>query len=78
MKENEAMGEYFNALKEHFKEQRQKRNDKWEPILIEKGCIKKSDGVYEKGDWLIYPTKGFVMHKKKNKKRMSINQWMMK
>ena len=70
------IGDHFRDLKPHFKEMRQIKKNKFEPLLIEAGCIKKSDGVYEKDDWFIYPTKGFAMNKRKTSERMSIDKFL--
>lgn len=63
------MREIFDVMREQYKERCSKRNDKYEPMLIQLGAIKKSDGVYEIGDYFCYPTKGFAMHKKSYKKK---------
>lgn len=75
------MKEIFDYMKEYNKEQKQLRNEKYLPIILELGAIQKSDGVYElkdkKGqDWFVYPTKGFCMHKKNSKKRISVNDFI--
>lgn len=63
------MGEIFNAMKEHNKKTRIKRNEKYEPLLKKLGAIKKADGVWEYStDWFCYPTKGFAMNKRTYKK----------
>ena len=63
------MGEIFNAMKEHNKKMRIKRNEKFEPLLIELGAEMKSGSIYQIGDWFCYPTKGFAMHKKTYEKK---------
>ena len=68
-----TMADIFNAERVEFKKRCEKRNNKYEPRLIEAGAIKKSDAVYELNGWLCYPTKGFAMLKKDNAFRTSIN-----
>lgn len=63
------MKEIFEAMREHNKERRKQRNEKFEPMLIDIGAVEKSSGVYEFGDYFCYPTKGFAMHKKSYKKQ---------
>lgn len=63
------MREIFDAMKEHNNKVRIKRNEKFEPLLIEIGAIMKSCSVYQYEDWFCYPTKGFAMHKKTYKKK---------
>lgn len=72
------MAEYFNDLKEINKQKREKRNEKYEPQLIELGAIEKSSGVYELNGWFCYPTKGFAMNKYNTKQRMSLNEFIKK
>lgn len=62
------MREIFDLMKEQYKQRCSKRNEKFEPTLIDIGAIKKSNGVYECGEYFCYPTKGFAMHKKSYKK----------
>lgn len=69
---------FYKERKERYKERCVKRNEKYEPKIIEIGAIKKSDGVYQYGDWFLYPTKGFVMNKFNTKKRMRINRFIKK
>lgn len=63
-------------LRQYYRDKklRMKRNEKWEPRLIEIGAIKKSDGIYEINGWFCYPTKGFAMNKENNKKRIRISR----
>lgn len=63
------LGEMWREQRELYKQRCKNRNDKFEPILIELGAIKKSEAVYIIGDYLCYPTKGFAMHKKTYKKK---------
>jgi len=70
------MGDFFREQKEYVKEKRQEKNDKYEPQLINMGAIKKSCAVYEFGDWLCYPTKGFAMNKKNVKERMGLDKFI--
>lgn len=70
------MAEYFNDLKEINRQKREKRNEKFEPQLIELGAIKKSSGVYELDGWFCYPTKGFAMNKYNTKQRMSLDKFI--
>ena len=69
------MGDIFRANDEFYKERRAKRAAKFEPVLKEIGAEFKSEGVYMLGDYLLYPTKGFAMHKKTYKK-MSLNKFI--
>ena len=62
------MKEYFDAMREHARQKALERNNKYEPLLIAKGAIQKSDSVYMLGDYLCYPTKGFAMHKRSYEK----------
>lgn len=70
------MGDFFREQKEYIKEKRQIKNNKYEPQLISMGAIKKSCGVYEFGDWLCYPTKGFAMNKRKTKERVYLDKFI--
>lgn len=70
------MGDFFREQKEYAKEKRQEKNNKYEPQLISMGAIKKSCAVYEFGEWLCYPTKGFAMNKKNAKERMGLDKFM--
>lgn len=70
------IGDFFREQKEYIKEKRQEKNDKYEPQLISMGAIKKSCAVYEFGDWLCYPTKGFAMNKKNVKERMGLDKFI--
>lgn len=72
------MAEYFNDLKEINKQKREKRNEKYEPQLIEIGAIEKSSGVYELNGWFCYPTKGFAMNKYNSKQRMNLDKFINK
>lgn len=72
------MAEYFNYLKEINRQKREKRNEKYEPQLIELGAIEKSSGVYEFNGWFCYPTKGFVMNKYNAKQRMNLDKFIKK
>lgn len=72
------MTEYFNDLKEINKQKREKRNEKYEPQLIELGVIEKSSGVYEFNGWFCYPTKGFAMNKYNSKQRMNLDKFINK
>lgn len=70
------MAEYFNAMKKHNKEVRQKKNEKYYTKFLELGAIEKSDGVLFYNGWFLYPTKGFTMNSVKNKKRMSLDKFI--
>lgn len=70
------LSEYWNDYKLHQKEQKEKRNNIYEPILIRAGAEKRSDGVYILGNWLCYPTKAFCMHKKNFRKRKNIEAFL--
>lgn len=66
------LAEYYRLLDEKEKQRRAKRNEKWEPLLIEAGATKKAAGIYELLNWFCYPTKGFAMNKyDKEKIRLS-------
>ena len=52
------MAEDFKELSEIRQEQREKRAEKWLPILHEKGAKELTCGVYRLGDWDFYPYKG--------------------
>ena len=63
------MGEIFNAMKEHNKEVRIKKKNKYVPLLEKIGAKNKVGEIWEYGtDWFCYPTKGFAMHKRTYKK----------
>ncbi|NCC99885.1 MAG: hypothetical protein EOL95_09345 [Bacteroidia bacterium] len=70
------------AFREHCKHLKEvvhpKRSAKYEPLLIESGAVKKSDGIYELNGWLCYPTKGFAMNKANHHKRTSITKVLIK
>lgn len=70
------MGDIFREMKEITKEKRKKRNEIYEPKLIELGAIKKSEAVYELDEWFCYPTKGFCMNKKNNKQKMGLDKFI--
>ena len=70
------LAEFWKDSKEAFKDRCQKRNNKFEPELIEIGAVKKSSGVYEKDDWFCYPTKGFAMNKRNSRQRMSLTKFI--
>lgn len=72
------MGEIFRDMREHNKQVREKRKNKYEPLLEQIGAELKSDSVYQFKDWFLYPTKGFAMNKYNSKKRMSINDFIKK
>ena len=65
--------EFWQIEKEEFKKRCEKRNNNYEPRLIELGAIKKSDAVYEYDGFFCYPTKGFAMEKKKHKNRIGLD-----
>ena len=73
-----TLSEFWKENKIAYKERCKKRNDKYEPLIISIGAVKKAEAVYELGDWFIYPTKGFVMNKKDTRKRMRINRFVKK
>ena len=72
------MGEIFRDLKEYQKQKRNERNEKYYPQLIKLGAIEKSAGVLELEGWFLYPTKGFAMNKKNNKKRINLDNFIQK
>lgn len=57
------MAEYFEIYAEIHRKKRQKRRERFEPLIEALGAIPKSDGVYMLGDWFLYPTKGFAMNR---------------
>lgn len=63
------LAEFWKEKRLAYKEKCSKRNDKYEPMLVAIGAVKKSEAVYEFGDYFCYPTKGFAMHKKSYKKK---------
>lgn len=70
------MGEVFQAMREHNKLVREKKNERFEPRLQKINAIEKSNGVYEKDGWFCYPTKGFAMNKKNTQQRMNLNKFI--
>lgn len=62
------MGDIFRENKEFIKLRRRERAEKFIPVLKKLGAEEKSDGVWQIADHFCYPTKGFAMHKKTNKK----------
>lgn len=70
------MREYFDDMKEIYRQRKADRNTKFEPQLIELGAILKSEAVYELNDWLCYPTKGFAMNKRDTKQRMQLQKFI--
>lgn len=70
------MREYFNAMREAYDQRRTKRNEKFEPQLIELGAVLKSAAVYELNGWLCYPTKGFAMNKYNYKERKQLQKFI--
>ena len=70
------MGDSFNAMREHTKKIREKNKLKWTGRLLAIGAETKCSGVYQDKDWLIYPTKNFVMDRFNTDKRMSIKEFM--
>lgn len=67
--------EGFRIMEEIRANERHERFIKYEPLIKEVGAIKTSEGVYMKDNYLIYPTKGFVMDKRTYKKK-SIDIWL--
>lgn len=70
------MGDIFRDNNEIIKERRQKKNEHFEPLLKEIGAIEKSQGVWMLDDWLLYPTKGFAMHKRDYNKTRSLKEFI--
>ena len=70
------MGDIFNDMREHNREVRQNKREKFEPLLKEMGATEKSDGVWDFKNWLLYPTKGFAMHKKHTDIRHPLAQFI--
>ena len=68
--------EFWQEEKEEYKERCEKRNNNYEPKLIELGATKKSDAVFEYDGWFCYPTKGFAMEKKNTKNRMGLDSFI--
>lgn len=70
------IGDLFRDLKEANKEHRQKKNEKYEPQLLEIGAIEKSYNVYEYDGWFCYPTKRFAMNKKNSQERINLQKFI--
>lgn len=72
----ETMGEFYKSIKEAIKEKSDKNKNKYVPLLLEKGAIFKSDGVYElqinNKIYFCYPRKGYAMNKFNNKEKVSL------
>lgn len=73
-----TLSEFWKEDKIAYKERCAKRNNKYEPLIISIGAVKKAEAIYELGEWFIYPTKGFVMNKKNTRKRMQIDRFIKK
>lgn len=54
---------------------RQHYTEKFLPYLLQLGAIKKSDGIYEVGDWFCYPSRCHCMNKK-TKQNMGIFKFL--
>lgn len=63
------MKEYFDAHREKTRKRRENRTAKYEPILERAGAIYKAPGIWEYGEWLCYPSKGYAMLKKNQRIR---------
>lgn len=70
------MREYYEDMKEIYRQRKADRNAKFEPQLIALGAILKSEAVYELNGWLCYPTKGFAMNKRNTKQRMQLQKFI--
>lgn len=74
----ETMGEFYNAIKIAIKEEKDKKEKNFLPILKKYGAIFKSDGVYEmkiKDEvYFYYPRKGYAMNKRNNKIKISLSK----
>lgn len=72
----ETMGEFYKSIKEVVKEERNEKENKYVPLLLDKGAIFKSDGVYELNinnkTYFCYPRKGYAMNKFNNKEKVSL------
>lgn len=62
------MGEIFNAMKEHRKEQRQRNNQTYESRLEAAGARFLTDGVYRLGDFDCYPARGYARNYRNNRR----------
>lgn len=70
------MKEIFDVMKEYNKNKKQMNSILYTDKIIEMGAVKKSDGVYEYNDWLIYPSKNFAMDKYNNRHRVNIDTFI--
>lgn len=72
------LSEFWKEQKEQFRKRCLKRNDKYEPQLIEIGAECKSGSVYELDGYFLYPTKGFAMNKRNSHDRMNLDKFIAK
>lgn len=72
--DDEDLAEFWKEQRLSYKNRCFTRNQKFEPLLVKAGAVKKSDGVYMLGDWLCYPTKGFAMDKRNPRKRIGLRK----
>ena len=72
------MGDLFREEKEEFRIRCEKRNNRFEPLLIALGAVKKSDAVYDLDGYLCYPTKGFAMNKRNSNDRCNLAKFIEK
>lgn len=70
------LAEFYREEKKRYNARCLKRNDKYEPQLIEIGAICKSGAVYELDGYFLYPTKGFAMNKRNSNDRMSLDKFI--
>lgn len=70
------MGDTFRAMTAHTKKIRAKRNNRFEPLLIQAGATFKASGIYELDGWFCYPTKGFAMNKFNTSERRSLKEFL--
>ena len=78
----ETMGEFYKSIKEVVKEERDKKENKYVPLLLEKGATFKSDGVYELNinnkTYFCYPGKAYAMNKFKCKEKINLDKLLKK
>ena len=69
------MSNFWKQQKKEYKIRCNRRNQKYEPLLIKLGATRKSDSVYMISGWFCYPTKGFAMQQRTNKK-MNLDKFL--
>lgn len=72
------MSEFWKAGKEDFKKRCAKRNEKYEPQLVQINATEKAQAVWEIDGWFCYPSKGFAMNKFNPDERMNLQEFINK